>query len=169
MQTKIESTGFAQIGKIASVIFDDANYDKKVELQLGDYELKVCDGKTYAVKKKPEYSTIYAESYREDNTESYFIHVDKDELSLYGPFIQLIRCRNVYWKAAGEQMGLDKPWEPDWTNLDQLKYCIWVDVGEFITMINVRGQHILAFPTEEMRDAFYENFKDLIEQCKELL
>ena len=28
---------------------------------------------------------------------------------------------------------------------------------------------ILAFPTEEMRDAFYENFKDLIEQCKELL
>ena len=169
MQTKIESTGFAQIGKIVSVIFDDANYDKKVELQLGDYELKVCDGKTYAVKKKPEYPTIYAESYREDNTESYFIHVDKDELSLYGPFIQLIRCRNVYWKAAGEQMGLDKPWEPDWTNLDQLKYCIWVDVGEFITMINVRGQHILAFPTEEMRDAFYENFKDLIEQCKELL
>lgn len=28
---------------------------------------------------------------------------------------------------------------------------------------------ILAFPTEEMRDAFYENFKDLIENCKELL
>ena len=28
---------------------------------------------------------------------------------------------------------------------------------------------ILTFPTEEMRDAFYENFKDLIEGCKELL
>jgi hypothetical protein len=28
---------------------------------------------------------------------------------------------------------------------------------------------ILAFPTEEMRDEFYENFKYLIEQCKELL
>lgn len=27
----------------------------------------------------------------------------------------------------------------------------------------------LAFPTAEMRDTFYENFKDLIEQCKELL
>ena len=27
----------------------------------------------------------------------------------------------------------------------------------------------LAFPTEEMRDAFYENFKELIEECKELL
>ena len=66
-------------------------------------------------------------------------------------------------------MGLDKPWEPDWTNLDQLKYCIWLDVGEFITMINVRGQHILAFPTEEMRDAFFKNFKKEIEQCKDLL
>lgn len=78
-------------------------------------------------------------------------------------------CRDAYWKIAGEEMGLGKSWEPDWTNLDQVKYCIWVDVGEFITMINVRGQHILAFPTEEMRDAFFKNFKKEIEQCKELL
>ena len=94
---------------------------------------------------------------------------DKIKMELIGQFIRLINARNAYWKIAGEQMGLGKPWEPDWTNLDQLKYCIWVDVGEFITMTNVRGQHILAFPTEEMRDAFYENFKELIEQCKKLL
>ena len=121
------------------------------------------------VEKKPKYPTTYEECYDEGNTELHFIYVDKDERDLYESFIQLIRCRNAYWKIAGEQMGLDKPWEPDWTNLDQVKYCIWVDIGEFITMINVRGQHILAFPTEEIRDAFYENFKDLIEQCKELL
>lgn len=170
MQTKIESTGFAQIGKIASVIFDDANYDKKVELQLGDYELKVCDGKTYAVKKKPEYPTIYAESYREDNTESYFIHVDKDELSLYGPFIQLIRCRNVYWKAAGEQMGLDKPWEPDWSGFSEGSYPTITKCNDRIVKTSIYTHDcILAFPTEEMRDVFYENFKDLIEQCKDLL
>ena len=29
--------------------------------------------------------------------------------------------------------------------------------------------HILIFPTPEMRNAFYENFNDLIEECKELL
>ena len=28
---------------------------------------------------------------------------------------------------------------------------------------------ILIFPTEEMRDAFHENFKELIESVKELL
>ena len=88
---------------------------------------------------------------------------------LLNSFRKLLVCRDAYWKLYGEEMGLGKPWEPNWTNLDQLKYCIWVDVGEFVTMTNVRGQHILAFPTEEMRDAFYENFKELIESCKELL
>jgi hypothetical protein len=28
---------------------------------------------------------------------------------------------------------------------------------------------ILSFPTEEMRDAFKENFDELIEECKEFL
>ena len=82
---------------------------------------------------------------------------------------KLLTCRDAYWKIAGEEMGLGKPWEPDWTNLDQLKYCIRVDVGEFVTMTHVRGQHILAFPTAEMRDAFYEIFKERINECKELL
>jgi hypothetical protein len=35
--------------------------------------------------------------------------------------------------------------------------------------ISTHIHFILAFPTEEMRDAFYENFKYLIEECKELL
>lgn len=26
---------------------------------------------------------------------------------------RLLICRDAYWKIAGEQMGLDKPWEPD--------------------------------------------------------
>ena len=96
---------------------------------------------------------------------------DKEERILYllEKFKQLLICRDAYWKVAGEEMGLGRPWEPDWTDLDQLKYCIWVDVGEFVTMTNVRGQHVLAFPTEEIRDAFKENFDPDIEICKEFL
>jgi hypothetical protein len=68
-------------------------------------------------------------------------------------------------------MGLGKPWEPDWlSGRKEEKYCIgtqnneiWHDFSEY------GGNEILAFPTMEMRDAFYENFKDLIESCKELL
>ena len=74
---------------------------------------------------------------------------------------RLLICRSAYWKIAGEEMGLGKPWEPD---IATKCYVISKDSaygwGSF---------HILEFPTREMRDAFYENFKELIEQCKELL
>ena len=81
----------------------------------------------------------------------------------------LLVCRDAYWKIAGEEMGLGKPWRPDWENFEQEKRCIWVDVGSIILRDGYRCQHILVFPTAEMRDAFYDNFKELIESCKELL
>ena len=83
-------------------------------------------------------------------------------------FRKLRYCRDAYWKIAGEQMGLGKPWESDWTN-DETKFVIGVSENEIIKCYNTIAQYILAFPTEEMRDAFYENFKELIEICKELL
>ena len=61
-------------------------------------------------------------------------------------------------------MGLDKPWGPDFTQDSGSKYSML-----FANCVSITGSRILAFPTQEMRDAFYENFKDLIEQCKELL
>ena len=84
-------------------------------------------------------------------------------------FQQLLICRNAYWKIAGEQMGLWKPWKPNWADNTKLYCVITQDLGDIVTGCIDGKNHILAFPTEEMRDAFYENFKDLIEQCKELL
>ena len=87
-------------------------------------------------------------------------------------FPKLINARNAYWKIAGEQMGLDKPWEPKFGKYIHysIKFYLYQDSfvlhkGEYSDSDNC----ILVFPFEEMRDAFYENFKDLIEQCKELL
>ena len=73
-------------------------------------------------------------------------------------------CRNAYWKIAGKQMGLDTPWEPDWNDEKQDKYGFYNEVK--YTIINPA---IFVFPTVEMRDAFYESFKEWIENCKELL
>lgn len=165
----LESTGFSQLGKTVAVCFNKENYETEVELQLGDYEIEIRDGKTYAVLKKSKYPTTYEECYDEYNTELHFIYVDKDERDLYESFIQLIRCRNTYWKIAGEEMGLGKPWEPDWNSLDK-KYNIYNYRGDIkYDYFTVIDRCLLVFPTEEMRDAFYENFKDLIEKCKELL
>ena len=81
---------------------------------------------------------------------------------------ELIICRDAYWKIAGEEMGLGKPWEPDWNNISN-KYCIYfVSEDAWLKECQTR-QCFFAFPTEEMRDVFYENFKNLIEECKELL
>ena len=163
------STGYIQMDKIVSVIFNNANYEDEVELQLGDYEIVEREGKTYAVKKKPVYPKTYEECYDESNTELHFIYVDKDERNSYESFIQLIRCRNAYWKIAGEEMCLDRPWRPDWENYNEHKYCIYITENTVNTGLFYNDNTILAFPTKEMRDIFYENFKDLIEQCKELI
>lgn len=160
---KVEIAGFMQVGKTAAVIFNDASYEDEVELQLGNYEIEVRDGKIYAVRKKSKYPKTYEECCQ------YLGCDDKIKMELIGQFIRLINARNTYWKIAGERMGLDKPWEPDWKDERLDKYCIYCDRGDIKKGIWCQHHYILAFPTEEMRDAFYENFKELIEYCKELL
>ena len=83
-------------------------------------------------------------------------------------FRKLRYCRDAYWKIAGAEMGLDEPWKPDW-NSEEDKFCIETYRGKIIFDISQRINRVLAFPTEEIRDAFFEKFKCLIEECKELL
>ena len=76
---------------------------------------------------------------------------------------KLFICRDAYWKIAGDEMELGKPWEPDYNNEKQLKYGLYE-----ILKYSLINPSQFAFPTEEMRDAFYENFKEDIEKCKKL-
>ena len=83
-------------------------------------------------------------------------------------FRKLLICRDAYWKIAGEEMGLGKPWEPERT---EFVFSIGRISGSLLgKILRHNGKTtILEFPTPKMRDAFYENFIDLIEECKELL
>lgn len=121
---------------------------------------------------KPKYPTTYGECCEVLGIGDYFEpeirNATTEECHIFMKLIKIKRCRNAYWKIAGEQMGLGKPWEPNWTTFEgmpaifRFRYNIVCDY--------IKNQHcLLVFPTKEMRDAFYENFKDLIEQCKELL
>ena len=85
-------------------------------------------------------------------------------------FQKLLICRAAYWKIAGDEMGLRKPWEPNWCN-DSTKYCIsYSSLCRRICKTHYDSvRNNLAFPTAEMRDAFKENFDPDIEICKELL
>ena len=89
-------------------------------------------------------------------------------VKVFKEFQKLLLCRDAYWEIAGEQMGLGKPWEPDWMD-EKTKYGIRTYQNTVIKDNFIRSNCALVFPTPELQDVFYENFKDLIESCKELL
>lgn len=125
------------------------------------------------IKNKPQYPKTYVECSQIINKVAKTTH----ELDIaYNPnliydFQELLICRDAYWKIAGEEMGLSGSWAPDYTSTNRLEmhfiYCTSNEIsyGQAIYPTN----KILIFPTRELRDAFFENFKDLIENCKEFL
>lgn len=124
--------------------------------------------------KKPQYPKTYGECYNILGIDTQFCmkYLPHGTFSYKDKIIynlqELLICRDAYWKVAGEQMGLGKPWEYDMSK-DEFVYAIVYQYG-YIQKSEVRYKnHILAFPTAEMRDTFYENFRSLIEECKELL
>lgn len=127
------------------------------------------DGYFSWVNKKPKYPATFEECLNMLYCKSVLRHIIGHKAELLLNLEKLLICRDAYWKIAGEQMGLGKPWNPDWKNTKNVKYAITL-YDDIITKMYLRNENvILAFPTEEMRDAFYENFRDLIESCKELL
>ena len=152
----------------------------KVEIILQDYELSQEGDKWFAVKRKPKYPTTYEECCRIMGIEYLYIKKNENTYSasnyrnnLVCDFIYLLICRDAYWKIAGD-------WKPSWDKCTGEKYCIagflndlWgesrADKHYFANTESEYYNRILSFPTEEMRDAFYENFKELINECKELL
>lgn len=159
--------------KSSALIIDSEVCGDEVEIILNDYEIVIKDGKTYAIKKKPKYPTTYEECcdvLKIPKEERYIdIDVPLSYNDLLYKFTELLICRDAYWKIAEEEMGLDKPWNPYWDDNYQKKWLItfYQDEINFTNGTNV--QFILAFPTEEMRDEFFKNFKELIEKCKKLL
>ena len=156
--------------------------EKGLEVVVNDkFELKEDSGKFYIIKKQPQYPKTYEECCDILRIETNRI-IEYDDCLGYRDITQYdinlltqLKCfrklriyRDAYWKIAGVEMGLDKPWEPDLEN-EEL-YCIQ-NYNKQITIsrTNTAFNKILIFPNKEMRDAFYENFKELIENCKEFL
>lgn len=164
------------------VIATNEPFEKETEWNLPDgYQFKDENGnvintkKIVLEKKEKRYPKTYEECCEITNlSKTSDIYGYKNGLLF--EFQKLLIARDAYWKIAGEEMGLGKPWEPDWRNSEERRYSIVniegdINLPETILtkwILKVTNK-ILVFPIEEMRDAFYENFKELIEICKELL
>ena len=121
-------------------------------------------------KKKKEYPKTYEECCKVlgySGNYNMILTTDVDN-KLFNALYRLKVCRDAYWKIAGEEMGLGKPWKPDWNHLDD-KWVLFYTSNRVGLQVAQTRHSVFAFPTEEMRDAFYENFKELIEYVKELL
>ena len=130
--------------------------------QFVDRQGNVVDTSIIIVKKK-------GVEYPKDYDECCYVLDDDDKMSLekMNELRKLVNARNAYWKLYGKENGLGGSWKPDW---DDGCYVIFTNGDGLIEKdIQFGLNAILAFPTEELRDMFYERFKSEIEFCKELL
>ena len=147
----------------------------KVEVVIPDgYSYVIENDKLYFITEKKDvtYPKTYEEcckvlgvsefEYNHTGTKMWYRH------KLMATLDNLMLCRDAYWKIAGEEMGLGKPWKPDW-NDTSIKYCLERDFDAIDKNVSNHKGHTFTFPTEEMRDAFKENFDPDIEICKEFL
>ncbi len=136
------------------------------------YEMIEKNGQFYIVKQKTKYPRDYEECCNVlgiDVIDAAFMTGNLYKVNRIQCFQKLLVCLDAYWKIAGDEYQLGKSWEPDWTNNYQKKWTINFYQGEVNLTKGSNVHFVLAFPEEEMRDIFYENFKKLIEQCKEFL
>ena len=148
--------------------------DNEINLPEG-YEFRDENGniinatKIVLEKKKKEYPKTYKECCNVLNLgEDGRLYTKGYNASLIQSLQKIIICRDAYWKLYGEEMGLGKPWEPDW-NTSEPKYVIACTSNGIEKQWETTYCKVLAFPTEEMRDAYMENFDPDIEKCKFLL
>ena len=143
---------------------NDNTWADEVEINLGkDYEIQIRGDKTFIVKKKPQYPKTYEECCNILKTpiDNFISKGAGYKAGLLSTFQKLLICRDAYWKIAGD-------WKYDVNKTENYFYIVNKS-GCIVKEHYMNFNHTLAFPTEEMRDAFYENFKDLIEECKTFL
>ena len=165
--TDVETTNESK--KVAWFTFEDNDFADKVELDLSNRELIQEDGKWFVVKKKKEYPKTFLGCCDVLGIEDIISRgVNGYRSELLDAFQKLLICRDAYWKLYGKEMGLGKPWSPDLTD-NVTKHCIeFRDCGVCKVTYSYTSR-IFAFPTKEMRDAFFNAFREDIEKCKELL
>lgn len=128
---------------------------------------KVENGEIILKPKKKELPKTYEECCEVIGISRHDVEIDLPQPYQQNMFnlFKLLICRDAYWKLAD-----------DWSfkiggNSQEVVHgiTIWGTgiMKDFYHKLNCNL--ILVFPTEEMRDAFYENFYDLINECKELL
>lgn len=130
------------------------------------YDNKVRSWEEYCKKMEGKDSYFIEDSYY-TSVSSQFRHVpivtefkDKEEAEAFAAFSKLRKFRRDW---VGE-------WKPDYKNCSEPKFAIVTSENEITKQVeNYTVNNSMSFPTEKMRDEFFDTFKDLLDQAKTLL
>lgn len=141
---------------------------ERIEITIPEgYEYVIESDKIIFTKKKKEYPKTFLGCCDVLGIEDLISRGVKGyKAELFDTLQKLYICRDAYWKIAGEEMGLGKPWEP---TKDEMVYSIYRHSNKIGTEMFLGKSVTFEFPTPEMRDAFKKNFDPDIEICKEFL
>lgn len=86
---------------------------------------------------------------------------------------QLTEKEAIAIKAFSKLLKLRRDWigdwNPDWSNSSVRKYYIYFRPNKFYVDYHYDYSRAFSFPTKEMATEFLDYFKDLFEQCKNLI
>lgn len=103
------------------------------------------------------YNTDMNVKERDENEDRNFLPSEEKAEAILA-LCQLVQLRDCY----------NDGWKPDWSNCCQEKYVIHCKADNFEEGIMYHAACVLTFKTKELRNEFFNNFKDLIEKLKPL-
>ena len=123
----------------------------EIDQQKSDLEKGIVE-----FKKKSELPTEWTKELGRQRAEGVYCKIEhKQSMSALS---KLLMLRDIY----------NDGWTPDWKNNEE-KYTI-NNISSCVVSDWCCGiSRVLAFKTEELRDTFLENFRDLIEEAKQLI
>ena len=92
---------------------------------------------------------------------------DKEEYGGY-PTQELADASEALRRLLFLRDYYNEGWQPDWKN-EEKKFSIEIYEGEFDTFESIECQRVFSFKTEEIRDKFFEEQRELLEIAKPLL
>lgn len=142
----------------------DKNKSTKRQIVLRSIDKKPKSWEEYCKKMRGNVS-FFASSYGDINSSQFsqtpFVTEfdNEDDAKAFVALSKLKKLRK-FWV---------EDWEPDWKNSNVAKFTIIAEENEISKGEHYKANRSMSFPNEEMRDEFFDCFKDLLEQAKTLL
>ena len=129
---------------------------KPYEVELKGFEQKGCI---------PTFEEAWNNSH---NSKEIFYSSNCDKVCSGYPTQELADASEALRRLLFLRDYYNEEWQPDWKD-EEKKFSIEIYEGEFDTFESVECQRVFSFKTEEIRDKFLEDQRELLEIAKPLL